>query len=47
MTARHIYVDETKHRDYVMVAAVVLGEDLTSARACVRSSSNRGSITFT
>lgn len=36
MTARHIYVDETKHRDYVMVAAVVLGEDLTSARACVR-----------
>ncbi|AYE99674.1 hypothetical protein C0J29_32465 (plasmid) [Mycobacterium paragordonae] len=36
MTARHIYVDETKHRDYLMVAAVVLGEDLTSARAVVQ-----------
>ena len=36
MTARHIYVDETKHRDYVMVAAVVLGEDLTTARAVVQ-----------
>mgnify|MGYP007096629326 FL=1 len=35
MTARHVYVDETKHRDYLMVAAVVLGEDLTSARAVV------------
>lgn len=36
VTARHIYVDETKHRDYVMVAAVVLGEDLTTARAVVQ-----------
>ncbi len=36
MTARHVYVDETKHRDYLMVAAVVLGEDLTSARAVVQ-----------
>ncbi|HEX7321541.1 MAG TPA: hypothetical protein VF299_01200 [Mycobacterium sp.] len=36
MTARHIYVDETKHRDYLMVAAVVLGEDLTAARAVVQ-----------
>lgn len=36
MTARHIYVDETKHRDYLMVAAVVLGEDLTSARTVVQ-----------
>ncbi|MGF2952116.1 hypothetical protein ACOJVP_07185 [Mycobacterium sp. THU-M116] len=36
MTTRHIYVDETKHRDYLMVAAVVLGEDLTSARAVVQ-----------
>jgi hypothetical protein len=36
VTARHIYVDETKHRDYLMVAAVVLGEDLTSARAVVQ-----------
>ena len=35
MTARHVYVDETKHRDYLMVAAVVHGEDLTSARAVV------------
>lgn len=36
MTARHIYVDESKHRDYVMVAAVVLGENLTPARALVQ-----------
>lgn len=36
MTARHVYVDETKHRDYLMVAAVVLGEDLTSARTVVQ-----------
>ncbi|AOS95124.1 hypothetical protein AN931_23285 [Mycobacterium intracellulare subsp. chimaera] len=36
MTARHVYVDETKHRDYLMVAAVVLGEDLTSARGVVQ-----------
>ena len=25
MTARHIYVDETKERDYVLVASVHLG----------------------
>jgi len=36
VTARHIYVDETKHRDYLMVAAIVLGENLTSARAVVQ-----------
>jgi hypothetical protein len=35
MTTRHVYVDETKHRDYVMVAAVVLGDDLGSTRAVV------------
>ena len=27
MTVRHIYVDETKHRDYVMVAVSVFGDD--------------------
>lgn len=36
MTARHVYVDETKHRDYLMVAAVVLGEDLTSTRTVIQ-----------
>lgn len=36
MTARHIYVDETKHRDYLMVAAVVLGEDLSATRAVIQ-----------
>lgn len=48
MTARHIYVDETKHRDYVMVAAVVLGED-TSPRLVLwsRIFSSRASTTCT
>ncbi len=32
----HLNVDETKQRDYLMVAAVVLGKDLTSARAVVQ-----------
>lgn len=36
MSTRHIYVDETKRRDYLMVAAVVLGEDLTAARAVIQ-----------
>lgn len=36
MTARHVYVDETKHRDYLMVAAVLLGEDLIHARTVVQ-----------
>ncbi len=37
MTARHVYVDETKHRNYVMAAAVVGGDDLTPARAVVHN----------
>lgn len=36
MTARHVYVDETKRRDYLMAAAVVVGDDLNSARAVVQ-----------
>lgn len=35
MTARHIYVVETKQRGYVMVAVVVVVDDLISARAVV------------
>src|SRR5712675_2467642 len=31
-----IYVDESKQRDFVMVAAVVLGNDLSAARAVVQ-----------
>lgn len=37
MTARHVYVDETKRRGYVMAAAAVLGDDLTPTRAVVQS----------
>ncbi len=33
----HIFVDETKHRDYLMVAAVVLPADLQPVRQLVRS----------
>ncbi len=36
MTVRHIFVDETKRRDYVMVAASVLSDDLAAARAVVK-----------
>lgn len=36
MTVRHIFVDETKRRDYVMVAASVLGDDVAAARAVVK-----------
>ncbi len=33
----HVFVDETKHRDYLMVAAVVLPVDLQPVRQLVRS----------
>ena len=36
MTARHIYVDETKHRDYLLVASVHVSTDLTELRQLVR-----------
>ena len=36
MTVRHIFVDETKRREYVLVAASVLGDDLAAARAVVK-----------
>lgn len=32
----HLFADETKSRDYLMVVAVVLPEDLTAARQCLR-----------
>lgn len=36
MTVLHIFVDETKRRDYVMVAVCVPGDDLGETRAVVR-----------
>lgn len=36
MTTRHIYVDESKHRAFLIAAVVVPGEDLPAARAVVR-----------
>jgi hypothetical protein len=36
MTVRHIFVDETKRRGYVMVGASVLGNELAAARAVVK-----------
>ncbi|OBB32209.1 hypothetical protein A5763_11220 [Mycolicibacterium fortuitum] len=36
MTARHIYVDETKQRDYLLVASVHAPADLTALRQVVR-----------
>lgn len=36
MTARHIYVDETKRRDYLLVASVHVSTDLTELRQLVR-----------
>ena len=36
MTARHIYVDETKQRDYLLVASVHVATDLTALRRLVR-----------
>lgn len=36
MTVRHIFVDETKRREYVLVATSVLGDDLAAARAVVQ-----------
>ena len=37
MTARHIYVDETKQRHYLLVASVHISTDLTDLRGVVRS----------
>jgi hypothetical protein len=31
----HIFVDETKHTDYIMVACIVRSSDLRAARAAV------------
>lgn len=36
MTARHIYVDETKQRTYVLVASVYVSEDIDALRGVVR-----------
>lgn len=36
MTIRHIYVDETKHRGYLMVASVHAAEDIDALRDVVR-----------
>jgi len=36
MTVRHIFVDESKQRNFVMVAACILSEDLASTRDVVQ-----------
>jgi hypothetical protein len=36
MSGRHVFVDETKYRGYVLMAAVVLPNDLDSLRKMVR-----------
>lgn len=36
MTARHIYVDETKERGFVLVASVHLGPDVDTLRKTIR-----------
>ena len=36
MTARHIYVDETKQRDYLLVASVHIATDLSALRRLIR-----------
>ena len=36
MSVRHIFVDESKRRDYVMAAAPVLGDELAAARAVIK-----------
>lgn len=42
MTARHVYIDETKHRGYLVVAAFVPGDELAQARAVVQGLLKRG-----
>jgi hypothetical protein len=32
----HVFVDESKHRDYLLVAAAVMPGDLTAARKAIR-----------
>lgn len=42
MTARHIYVDETKQRGYVLVASVHIANDLDDLRKAMRGFILRG-----
>ena len=42
MSARHIYVDETKERDYVLVASVHLGAEANTLRKAMRGFVLRG-----
>lgn len=42
MTTRHVYVDETKRRDYVVVAVVIEGDHLVPVRALVQGLLKRG-----
>jgi hypothetical protein len=42
MSARHIYVDETKERDYVLVASVHLGTEANTLRKAMRGFVLRG-----
>ncbi|SHQ67462.1 Uncharacterised protein [Mycobacteroides abscessus subsp. abscessus] len=36
MSSRHIYVDETKQRDYLLVASVHIGDDIEALRGVIR-----------
>ncbi|RBY76805.1 hypothetical protein DQ238_16200 [Geodermatophilus sp. TF02-6] len=36
MSTRHLFIDETKHRDYLLVAAVVVPSNLVTTRRMVR-----------
>lgn len=36
MTTRHLFVDETKHRDYLMVASVHISTDIDPLRSALR-----------
>lgn len=42
MTARHIYVDETKERGYVLVASVHIADNLSDLRKTIRGLVLRG-----
>lgn len=42
MTARHIYIDETKERGYVLVASIHLGSDVETMRKTMRRMVLRG-----
>lgn len=42
MTTRHIYVDETKERDYILVASALLGAEIDTLRRAMKGFVLRG-----